>query len=200
MKILHCLSSCLLLTGCAGLSLPTFNDHSVNKINDSAPSEKMPIHYYVTRLAQQLFDTTLNINMNSSIAVGTILPVQQISGNNLPVYGAYGLQIQESLMTLSTQAGLNVIDFKAMPMIKVGENYDIMHSRELTELDTQVQADYYLTGTYSEQENSLVVNIRLVDIPTKKILAAATDYIPVNTMWSRTKVNVRDNIIYRSEY
>jgi TolB-like protein len=85
-------------------------------------------------------------------------------------------------------------------MIKVGENYDIMHSRELTELDTQVQADYYLTGTYSEQENSLVVNIRLVDIPSKKILAAATDYIPVNTMWSRTKVNVRDNIIYRSEY
>ena len=182
MKIPFFLTSCLLLTGCAGLSLPAFNDQSANKINQAAPATKMPIHYYVTRLAQQLFDTTSSINLNSSIAVGTILPVQQISGKNLPVHGAYGLQIQESLMTLSTQAGLNVVDFKAMPNIKVGENYDIMHSREITELNTRVQADYYLTGTYSEQENSLVVNIRLVDIPTQKILAADTDYIPVNTM------------------
>ena len=168
--------------------------------DDSPQLAEKPIHYYVTRLTQQLFVTSSNIDLNRSIAVGTILPVQHASGNTLPVYGAYGLQIQESLMTLSTQAGLHVIDFKAMPMIRVGANYDIMLSRELDELNTVVKADYYLTGTYSEQENSLVVNIRLVDIRSKKILAAATDYIPVNTMWSRSKVNIKDNIIYRNKY
>jgi TolB-like protein len=82
----------------------------------------------------------------------------------------------------------------------VDDNYDVMLTRELAELNTVVKADYYLTGTYSEQQNSLVVNIRLVDIRSKKILAAATDYIPVNTMWSRSKANIRDQIIYRNQY
>jgi TolB-like protein len=205
MKTLLFLPCCLfLLTGCVGLSSSTLFNQSEplasNKGAVTSLSHKKPIHYYVTRLAQQLFDTSSNIDLNRAIAVGTILPVQHTSGNKLPMYGAYGLQIQESLMTLSTQAGLHVVDFKAMPMIKVGENFDMMLSRELAELSTLVKADYYLTGTYSEQENSLVVNIRLVDIPSKQILAAATDYIPVNTMWSRSKVNVRDQIIYRNEY
>ena len=205
MKTLMYLSSCLfLLAGCTGLSSSTLFSQSQplasSEATDRAPLAEKPIHYYVTRLAQQLFDTSSNINLNRAIAVGTILPVQHTSGNKLPLYGAYGLQIQESLMTLSTQAGLDVIDFKAMPMIKVGENYDIMLTRELDELDSAVQVDYFLTGTYSEQENSLVVNIRLVDIRSKKILAAATDYIPVNTMWSRSKVNIKNQIIYRNEY
>jgi TolB-like protein len=205
MKIFVFLSGCLFLSGCSGTSsLSHFNEPEPVVASSEAAETPLlaekPIHYYVTRLAQQLFDTSSNIDLNKSIAVGTILPVQHTSGKKLPVYGAYGLQIQESLMTLATQAGLQVIDFKAMPMIKVGENYDMMLSRELAELNSVVKADYYLTGTYSEQENSLVVNIRLVDIRSTKILAAATDYIPVNTMWSRSKVSIREQIIYRNEY
>lgn len=192
-----------LLAGCA--NLPMFADaEQTPKTTSNNSSTVQPqsnsIHYYVRQLTEQLFDTANNIDIQKRVAVGTILPVALNSGNNLPDAGSFGLQVQESLTTLSAQAGLTVVEFKTMPNINIKQNYDQMLSRQLEQLDTKINADYFLTGTYSQQQNSLVLNIRLIDIKSKSIIAAATDYMPTNTMWSQSKVISRDNSLYRSEY
>lgn len=158
------------------------------------------MHFYIEQLMRQLLTTANDIDFQKSIAVGTILPSDLKSGKSLPSNTQFGLQIQESLLTLATQAGLSVIEYKTMPSIKIGQQYDAMLSRDIEKLNTQVKADYFLTGTYTMMEQSTMVNLRLIEVPSNKVIAAATDYIPADVMWSKTKINLKDGQIYRGSY
>jgi TolB-like protein len=177
-----------------------------NSNNDlaNAPSETAhpsnSLHGHVEKLARQLLSTSQFIDTTHTIAVGTILPTMHSSGESLPSQLAMGLQIQESLMTFATQAGLKVIEYKTMPNIKISEQADKMLSRQVNDLNPTISADYFLTGTYTLQENTTMVNIRLIQVPENIVLAAATDYVPNDTMWSGSKVNMKHNQIYRNSY
>jgi TolB-like protein len=175
---------------------------SVNRNAASTQNQLAPraLHFYVEQLARQLLSTANNIDINKTVAVGTILPSNLKTGLELPHMPEFGLQVQESLLTLSAQAGLKVVEFKTMSAIKIGDNYDAMLSRDINTLNPQTQADYFLTGTYTELEDKTVVNLRLIELPSNTVIAAATDYVPANAMWSKTKVALKSNQIYRGSY
>ncbi|WP_232848713.1 FlgO family outer membrane protein [Bowmanella yangjiangensis] len=158
------------------------------------------LHAQVERLARQLFDTSGRINPDAPLAVGTILPSHLQNGKSLPEFQALGVQIQESLVTFSTQAGLNVVEFKALPAVHITAGQDVMLSRDVEALSSEVNLQYLLTGTYSEQEQSLLVNLRLIELPSKRLLAAATDYLPKDVAWAQGKVTSRNQMLYRGEY
>lgn len=158
------------------------------------------LHRQIENLARQLFSTAQAIDSSQIVAIGTILPAYTTSGRTLPLDPALGVQIQESLMTFATQAGMKVIEYKTMPAIKIGKQADAMLSRDINELNNNISADYFLTGTYTTQENSTIVNIRLIQVPENIVLAAATDYVSNDIMWSRSKISLKNNQIYRSEY
>jgi len=188
-----------LISGCAlnGL-LDESNDLAEMSAVNAHPSNTL--HKHVEKLAKQLLLTSQLIDKSSTIAVGTISPTLYSNGGTLPSHLALGLQIQESLITFATQAGLKVIEFKTMPNIKISEQADKMLSRQLNELNPAITADYFLTGTYTLQENNSIVNIRLIQVPENIILAAATDYVPNDVMWSQSKVTLKNNQIYRNGY
>jgi TolB-like protein len=173
------------------------NDLTSVKAYNAHPST---LHGHVENLARQLLSTSQMIDTTNTVAVGTILPTMQPSGEPLPSHLALGLQIQESLMTFATQAGLKVIEYKTMQNIKISTQVDKMLSRQVNELNPMISADYFLTGTYTLLENDTMVNIRLIQIPENIVLAAATDYVPNDTMWSQTKISMKHNQIYRHSY
>ncbi|MDU0354658.1 FlgO family outer membrane protein [Paraglaciecola aquimarina] len=158
------------------------------------------LHKQVEKLVRQLLNTSQILDEQGNVAVGTILPTLGDSGEALPQQQALGIQIQESLMTFVTQAGLKVVEYKATPTIKITPVADQMLSRDIKHLNQHISADYFLTGTYTPQENSTMVNIRLIQVSDNIVLAAATDYIPNDTMWSTAKVAVKNNQIYRNGY
>jgi len=158
------------------------------------------LHKHVEKLTRQLLSTSQFIDTNNTVAVGTILPTMYSSGDLLPDHAALGLQIQESLMTFATQAGLKVLEYKTMPNIAISDQADKMLSRQINELNPAVNADYFLTGTFTQQETSTMVNIRLIQVPENIVLAAATDYLPNDVMWSTSKVKLKNNQIYRNAY
>lgn len=155
------------------------------------------VHFYVSQLAEQLLLTSADIKMDKSIAIGTILPSEEIGGKKVPSINPMGHQIQESFVTLLTQAGLKVIEFKMSTAIKIQDNRDFMLTRKVSELNATVKADYYLTGTYVEQENDLAINVRLIDVASQEVLAAATDFIPNNAMWQPHRSALKNNLIVR---
>ena len=172
-------------------------------VSNARPSNAHPsntLHRHVEKLVTQLLSTSQLIDKTNTVAVGTILPTMDTSGESLPSRSALGLQIQESLMTFASQAGLKVIEYKTMPNIKISAQADKMLSRQLNELSPTITADYFLTGTYTLQENNTIVNIRLIQVPENIVLAAATDYVPNNVMWSSSKVALKNNQIYRNGY
>ena len=187
----------ILFSGCAMTDLmDNGNDLADVRASNTHPSNTL--HGHVEKLVRQLFSTSQLIDITNTVAVGTILPTILPSGESLPANSALGRQIQESLMTFVTQAGLKVVEYKTMPNIKINGQADRMLSRKVSELIPTVSADYFLTGTYTRQENSTLVNIRLIQIPENIVLAAATDYVPNDTMWSQTKVRMKHNQIYRN--
>lgn len=185
--------------GCA-MADWTDEPHATISGHASPDHSSNTIHKHVENLARQLFSTSQTLDSENILAVGTILPALHSGGDPLPAHSALGLQIQESLMTFATQAGLKVIEFKTMPNIKISDQADRMLSRKVDELNSSISADYFLTGTYTLQENTIMVNIRLIQIPQNIVLAAATDYIPNDAMWSSAKVTLKNNQIYRNGY
>lgn len=176
------------------------NSNDLANLKASPTHASNTLHRHVENLARQLLSTSQFIDTNSKVAVGTILPTMHSNGESLPAHALLGLQIQESLMTFATQAGLKVIEYKTMPNIKISEQADKMLSRQVDELNPAITADYFLTGTYTLQENNTMVNIRLIQIPENIVLAAATDYVPNDVMWSTSKVSLKHNQIYRNSY
>ncbi len=161
------------------------------------------VHYYVEQLAKQLFITSEDIVLDKTIVVSTFLPVNEItrqqSITNTPFKSDnfIGHQIQESFITLATQAGLKVTEFKTATSIKIENDRDLMLSRNLKELNGNISADYFLTGNYTEQEHSLVVNVRLIEVKNQRVVAAATDYIPSDILWSEKKSILKNGSLYR---
>ncbi len=185
--------------GCAMTDLIGDSD-DIDDVTASNAHPSDSLHKHVEKLARQLLSTSQFIDTNNTVAVGTILPTMISSGEPLPSHTALGLQIQESLMTFATQAGLKVLEYKTMPNIKISEQADKMLSRQVDDLNPTMAADYFLTGTYTLQETNTMVNIRLIQVPENIVLAAATDYVPNDAMWSASKVTLKNNQIYRNGY
>jgi TolB-like protein len=187
-----------LLASCGVINTTSSSDLANAHLMNAHPSNSL--HMHVEKLTRQLLSTSQFIDTNNTVAVGTILPTMVSNGEPLPTHRALGMQIQESLMTFATQAGLKVLEYKTMPNIKISEGADQMLSRQVSELSPSIAVDYFLTGTYTLQENTTMVNIRLIQVPENIVLAAATDYVPNDAMWSASKVNVKHNQIYRNGY
>lgn len=193
------------LAGCTAISqeVASFQKSRIEVVsrdNYVPPSSEGKLHWYVERLARQLFDTANSIDVNRSIIVGTFVPAQTLKLDENIELQKFGLQLQESFATFSTQAGLNVVEFKTLPGVQITETSDLMLSRDIEQLSKKINAEYMLTGTYVQQENSLIVNVRLISVSDKSLVAAATDYLPLNSMWSHSKVKMTGDQLYRGEY
>jgi len=195
----------LLLSGCSSINeqLEAYKQLSTpvpERLAYSPSTTEGSVHYHVEKLARQLFDTTNAFDVSRPMVVGTFLPANKMAGEENSGLIPYGIQIQESFATFATQAGLNIVEFKTLSNVQVTPVADVMLSRDVEQLDPRINADYMLTGTYMQQQNSLVVNVRLIRVFDKTIIAAATDYLPINSMWSHSKVQMKDNQLYRGEY
>ena len=133
---------------------------------------------YVSEFAKQLFFRSGGFTAQDLVAVGSFLPVDDLKGDGVPVNSNFGLQLQESLITLAAQQGMGVIEYKTVTDLSLGSRFDVMLSRDLANIRDQFEVNYFLTGTYITQSGGYLVNARLIDVKTRAVVAAATDFIP----------------------
>lgn len=193
------------MTGCSAYE-QGYASYQDDKIDNTPREHYQPateegmLHKHIEKLARQLFDTANLVDTTQPVIVGTFLPANSLKPEEDSNLMAFGIQLQESFATLSAQAGLNVIEYKSLPGVMITDNADIMLSRNLTKLKSKIQAQYLLTGTYVQQENSLIVNAKLISVNDRSLVAAATDYLPLNSMYSHSKVRLKDGMLYRGQY
>ena len=195
----------LFLTGCSAINneLEAYKEPKVEaqpRLAYIPASQEGSVHTYIEQLARQLFDTSNNIDIEQPVLVGTFLPAKTLAASMDPELQSLGIQLQESFATLSTQAGLTVIEFKSLPGVMITDNADVMLSRDKSKLNQPINAQYMITGNYVEQETSIVVNVKMINLSDKRLVAAATGYLPLDTLYSHNKVKMKDGLLYRGEY
>lgn len=173
---------------------------------DSGQKTSLPrqnsVHYYTQRLANQLFRSVLTLKPNAGIAIGTFTQIDTLELNhnrNHPLR-LLGLQLEDGFMTASIGKGLKVIDYKTREKLEIKADQDLMLSRDISQLRAKQNVQYFLTGTLTEQETGVVVNARLIDTHNNQVIAAATDYVPMDTLWGNQKVQLKNDLIYRTGY
>lgn len=188
----------LILSGCAAKPDTTL------QLNSAADAElsPQPLTFYTDRLAVGLFGqaaTALQaVNSRPMIAVTSFLPLEQL---NLSAASAEEVQLAnqlaENMLSYTVQHGMQVVDIRLLQQVRLHKDHEQALGRQVAALKQQSAADAVLTGTYVVQEDALVVNARLIDVQTNQVIAAATDYIPINVFWSEQQVMKRGQHLYR---
>lgn len=190
----------LLLNACSQKHSVTLVPRA-DETRETKQVEQNTIHQHSIKLAKGLLSAIKQLDPDASIAVGSFLPADTLNLNNANQREQYiGLQLQESLITLYSQMGYKVVEYRARKKIAVQQQQDNMLSRQTKRLHTQHKIDYLLTGTLVPQQHGYVVNARLVNTHTHHVISAATDYVPNNVLFSADKVHIEHGKLDRTRY
>jgi TolB-like protein len=101
-----------------------------------------------------------------------------VSVDNLKTTSRISNILSENLIHEMQVRGYKVIDFKTMDKIKIDPKGDFLFSRDISTLQTSLNVDYALTGTYTEFKTGSVVNARMINLKTHIVFATAQIFIP----------------------
>ncbi len=197
MRLIYVACCFLFLTACD--STPNIPISAGQTKNISKQSERS-VHSYSKELVVSMLNTMQPLNNETAVAIGTFLPSDSLTNQPLNSQ-AFGLanQLQESMQTLFSQVGANVVEFRTSQEIGIEPQQDVLLSRDIDKLSSRMEIDYFLTGTITEQQNGFMVNSKMIDFNSNRLVSAATLLIPRNSMWQDEKVIQRNGYIYRSE-
>lgn len=202
MKYLFASLLLILLAGCSNFSATDESVPLAVRQVHAVGLSPQPLGFYTERLAQQLFTELANDKTirHREVAVTSFLPVRPLSLAQLSAQEIeLANQLADSMLTEAVQRGYDTVDIRLRREVLLQADHEQGFSRQLSELKQQHRARILLSGTYSVQEDGYIVNVRLIDVESQRVLAAATDYVPDNVMWSAEKMRTRGNYFYRSD-
>jgi TolB-like protein len=162
---------------------------------------KHDLHSYIGALAAQLGDMTIPVKATERIAVTSFLMTHAIERQTATGQGrGMSQQLQESLMTYFTQMGYQTTEYRLEDAIVLHDSADSVLTRDVDKLRNRQNIDYVITGTMTEQQHAYLVNARLTSLVDGLVMSAATIEIPKNVMWTTEKVQMREGVIYRTDY
>lgn len=184
-----------LLAGCVNRTAPAETTPSTSELSPQ------PLGFYTERLARQLFaqldDSPLWLT-RPQIAVSSFLPATALHLRDANTEQRdFANQLSESMLAHSRQFGYAVYEYRLSNEVMLADGYEQALSRQLADINSKGEANTLLTGTYTLQQDAVIVNARLIHIPSKQVLAAVTDYIPANVLWSTQQINKRGAMFYR---
>ena len=133
---------------------------------------------YVEQMALDLVDTLefeSDTDTNINIAVTTLVDLD----SSLTKSNQLGNQISETLIHQLQKFGYGVVDFKTTQTIDVNSRGDFAFSRDIEKLSEDQMASHVLAGTLIYRHDAVVVNTRVINAHTKKIVASSRKLIPI---------------------
>lgn len=85
----------------------------------------------------------------------------------------FGRVISESLINELSNRGFNIIEFRGQLAVSINEQGEYFISRKIRELKKKVPDTYVVVGTYSRQNGKVILNSRVIDNITGRIITSA---------------------------
>ena len=171
-------SSLLLTVGCAHKS----ND-ALSQENDRVQTTKQHLEVaadnqkYVT--TQNTLDATISslaAQMMQNKKMDTNKPVLITSFVRLDQFKKtteFGRVISESLINELSNRGFNIIEFRGQMAVSINDEGEYFISRKPHEIKGSIPNTYVVVGTYSRQAGRIMLNARVIDNITGKIISSA---------------------------
>lgn len=145
---------------------------------------------YAEQMTMKLVENMRYVKVNTPIAVASFV---QLDGS-LTQTNILGNQLAESFITELQAFGIQVIDYKTTNTIHVGRAGDFVFSRDLNELDQNPNVKYVLSGTMTHNDRGVILNVRMVDLRTKIIVASSKGFVPQFVVESLYPHSISDGI------
>ena len=85
----------------------------------------------------------------------------------------FGRVVGESLINELSNRGFNVIEFRGQMAVSINDQGEYFISRKPHEIKSQIPNTYVVVGTYSRQVGRIILNARVIDNITGKIITSA---------------------------
>jgi len=157
------LLSLVLFSGCNQTTIVIPNDEaSTNKVH-------LTLNDAILSLANQLSKN----NKIPASDTGTITVTSIVNLDQLNKTSQFGRVVGESLYSELFIRGFNVTDFRGQNAISINNNGEFYITRNVSHLNSEVPNTYILVGTYSNIDGNVLINIRIMDNKTGKIVSSA---------------------------
>ena len=175
-SILAC--SLLLTSGCAYK-----NDSAISQEYDKVQTTKQHLEvaadnqkYVTTQNTLDATITSLAAQMMQNKKMDTNKPVLITSFVRLDQFKKtteFGRVISESLINELSNRGFNIIEFRGQMAVSINDEGEYFISRKPHEIKGSIPNTYVVVGTYSRQAGRIMLNARVIDNITGKIISSA---------------------------
>ncbi|WP_017446329.1 FlgO family outer membrane protein [Gayadomonas joobiniege] len=148
------------------------------------------IKAYTYRLADELLLSLQETSFNGRLMVVPFVDAQTLSAEDAVGRALSGLnaQLENSFIYEMQHRGFNLVDYKLTGKVIFKGQSESIWSRDLGQLQHSTDADYLLSGTLTEHEQGVIVNVRLIRLENKLIAGTASGFIPRNVFVSQRQV------------
>ncbi|MGY8897845.1 MAG: FlgO family outer membrane protein [Paraglaciecola sp.] len=183
----------LILSGCA--HLPSWQEDA----EEGQIVAEEPLLLHTEQIANKLFASLTPIEYgNLAVVSFTELESLALSKANHSL-NMLGLQLQESMLSVSTQCGFNVVEIRAANQVQLFKDHERLLSRDSGDISKDIDVRYMVVGTLLQGNQMTTVNARLLDLREGTVIAAVSDNVPNSVIGlNANQIQMKHNKLYRS--
>jgi len=144
------------------------NDMKLNENSKYKINGHNELNNVITELADKLFLFNKLSGVNEEIAITSFVDLHQFDKTT-----HFGRTLSEAFFDELFTRGFNVSDFRGQETLSINKNGEYFLTRDVKLLNKDVTSAYILVGTYSLFEGKILINARIIDNMSGKVLASA---------------------------
>jgi TolB-like protein len=124
----------------------------------------------------ELADSLLASSRIAQSDMGNIAITSFVDLHDLSKSSAFGRTIAETFFNELFVRGFNVADFRGQNAITVNPTGEFFLTRNVKLINRKIENSYVLVGTFSSIDNKMLINARIIDNRTGRVVASAKTY------------------------
>jgi len=124
----------------------------------------------------ELADSLLASSRIAQADMGNIAITSFVNLHNLSKTSSFGRTLGETFFNELFVRGFNVADFRGQNALSVNPTGEFFITRDIKKINKKVANSYVLVGTFSTIDKKVIINARIIDNQTGRVVASAKTY------------------------
>lgn len=138
--------------------------------------DQRSVHTTIEDTVIELSNRLLSTSRIPSNDYGELAITSFVDLNQLNKTTKFGRTLAESMFDELFAKGFNVEDIRGTNAISVNDEGEYFITRDINKLHNNIKNKYILVGTYTKFESNIVINARILDNQSGKVVASARSY------------------------